>query len=159
MSDSQFCFNLTHSARLNLRQLDSLYAPTPALSSILPIFSDLSQIDISRDPELAPTPQSLHLHKLSQYTLQYLFHSSQGIINSNTFLKERLQILQTNQTETKNTIAQQEAKLRSLSESFRGLEGQNDHAKYLIKEEKSNYFDREKQVGILMDRLKREGDQ
>lgn len=67
-----------------------------SLGNILPILSDLSYVNLANEPDIETSANALKLHKICQYTLQYLQYSIQSIAEESDVLQEKTQILNKN---------------------------------------------------------------
>ena len=156
MNPIPFKYMLDPQKQVNIRLLDSIYDNAPNISNMLSQLKDLAYVDINQDPDIETTESSSHLHKINQYTLQYLLHTIESQHNYNNLLKDKLKILQNNQEQRNHALTQQEDKIDRMEQKLKDCNNQNEHQKYVINEEKLNQNERDFRVNTLVDKLKSE---
>ena len=118
------------------------------------MLNDLAYIDITKDPEIETEPESYQLHKINQYTMQYILHSVDQLQHQSEVMVEKHHIYKDQLTKETDTISAQDQKIALLKKEIEQLEGRNTHEKYLIEQEKPKQVDNEERVSMLIDRLK-----
>jgi hypothetical protein len=137
--------------------LDELRLDTICNSSfgeVLNLLNDLAYIDIRKDSEIETGPEGYQLHRINQYTLQYLLHSINQLSLENEILGEKSQIYKGKLGKQEETVKDQERKIMKLEKEIKELEECNEHEKYLLEQEKGRKDENDEKVAGLLDRLK-----
>lgn len=158
MADSGFKFNIDGNKKINMRLQDEIYDTTPNVGTMMSMLKDLTFTDISGDQEIEKSSDSQHLHKISQYTMQFLLNSIEGLHNQNCLGKDQLKILQSNRVERVKTVEMQKEKLERLNQKIFDMESQNEHTKYVVQQEKLGAGEGKNNVNSQIDRIKAEID-
>ena len=118
------------------------------------MLNDLAYIDITKDPEIQAEPEAFQLHKINQYTMQYILHSVDQLQHQSEVMVEKHQIYKDQLSKETDTIEAQDQKIALLKKEIEQLESRNTHEKYLIEQEKPKMVNNEERVSMLIDRLK-----
>jgi len=118
------------------------------------MLNDLAYIDISKDKEIEGEPESFQLHRINQYTLQYLLYSIKELQIQNDVTAEKDEIYSAQLAKEKTILDQQDKKIAQLKKEIELLESKNQHEKYLIEQERPKASDNDERIGLLIDRLK-----
>lgn len=158
MADSGFKFNVDGNKKINMRLQDEIYDTTPNVGTMMSMLKDLTFTDISGDLEIEKSSDSQHLHKISQYTMQFLLNSIEGLHNQNCLGKDQMKIMQSNRIERVKTVEMQKEKLERLNQKIFDMENQNEHTKYVVQQEKLGAGEGKNNVNSQIDRIKAEID-
>lgn len=143
--------------KINIRLIDQLDLSTLCNASfreVINLITDLAEIDIRKDPEIQTSPDGYQLHKICQYTLQYLRHSINEISLQNEVLSEKTKIYDHKLEKQVDVTHEQLKKIEQLEEEIKELEECNEHEQYLIEQEKGLEAENSEKVSNLLDRLK-----
>ena len=121
---------------------------------MIPLMKDLSEVEISVDEDIQSTYESHHLHKISQYSMQYLFYCCDTLYETKHYVQNDYDMQLESRQKQMNDIMKQEIEIKRLEEETANIENENTHQKFCIVEEKENHEFNRIQKKLLVDKLK-----
>lgn len=116
--------------------------------------NDLAYVDIRKDPEIETSPEGYQLHKINQYTMQYLLYSIRELELQNEVMSEKSEIYNRKLDKQDEIVKSQEEKIKQLEIEIQGLEEENEHQKYCIEQQKGLEAENAEKVNVLLERLR-----
>ena len=121
------------------------------------LLKDLKQvafIDIDHDPKIKTTDEVRKLHKISQYTMQYLMHTINDLSTENEVLDEKKIIYEKKLQENRRVIQEQENKIKQLRDAVQEKKELHEHLKILLEKEMDMRAQNKKRIDEMVERLK-----